>query len=161
MENESSDIRITEKPLQECDILPGTNEPSSVENNDNPSISKLESGDNRKQKKRCHGNEPAAPLHDHEVQGLVETAQQGEDAHSHRFLVVSSEPKPLGEQNHVHEVIFCTDYHNGFCHEGWGTTSGAFPVGDGHVHFLEGITTADDGHWHKYRIVTSLDGIFD
>lgn len=162
MDNESSDIKITENTLQECDTMPDTNGPASPQDNNIKEASHpgIESDENKKHKKRCHGNEPAVPFHVHEVQGLIETAQQGEDAHNHRFLAVSSEPKPIGKQNHVHDVIFCIDYHDGFCHEGWGTTSGAFPVGDGHVHYLEGITTTDDGHWHKYRIATSLDGIF-
>lgn len=165
MNNESSDIKsmISENSLYECDIGPDTSGPTSQNDNEinETSLSGMESDGNRKQKKRCHGCEPAAPFHVHEVQGLVETAQQGEDAHNHRFLAVSSEPRPIGMNNHVHEVIFCIDYHDGFCHEGWGTTSGAFPLGDGHVHFLEGITTTDDGHWHKYRIATSLDGLFE
>jgi hypothetical protein len=166
MNNEMSDInRVvpeSKNSLQECDIKPETIGPTSSKDNDmnEASLPCMAADGNKTPKKRCHGNEPAAPLHVHEVQGLLDTAQQGTDAHNHRFIVVSSDPKPLGWNNHVHEVIFCTDYHGKFCHEGWGTTSGAFPVGDGHVHFLEGITTTDDGHWHKYRIATSLDGIF-
>ncbi len=161
MDCESRDIKITENTL-ECDIVPDTNDTTSLKDHDinEESNSGIESDENIKQKKRCPGCEPVTPFHVHEVQGLIETAQQGEKAHNHRLLVVSSEPKPIGKYNHVHEVIFCTDYHGNFCHEGWSTTSGAFPVGEGHVHFLEGITTTDDGHWHKYRISTSLDGIF-
>lgn len=165
MDNESNGLKsmLSENSQQERDIKPDTNGPTSQNENDTngSSLPGMESGECAKQKKKCHGNEPVAPFHVHEVQGLVETAQQGEDAHNHRFLAVSSEPKPIGERNHVHEVVFCIDYHDGFCHEGWGTTSGAFPVGEGHVHFLEGITTTDNGHWHKYKIATSLDGIFD
>lgn len=165
MNNESNDIKntISENSLFECDIEPDTSGPTSQNNNDmnDPSICGVEADKSGKQKNRCHGCEPAIQFHVHEVQGLVETAQHGKKAHNHRFLVVSSEPKPIGAHNHVHEVIFCIDYHDGSCHEGWGTTSGVFPVGDGHVHFLEGITTTDDGHWHKYRIATSLDGLFE
>jgi hypothetical protein len=166
MNNEMSGINSVEpesiNSLQECYIKPDTVGPTSLKDIDinEASLPCMAVGRNNTPKKRCHENKPVAPLHVHEVQGLIETAQQGSNAHNHRLMAVSSDPKPLGENNHFHEVIFCTDYHDGFCHEGWGTTSGAFPVGDGHVHFLEGITTTDDWHWHKYRIATSLDGIF-
>lgn len=162
MNNENSDIKIFENTLHECDIMPDMIGPTPLKDHDinEETFSGIESDENIEQRKRCHRCKPNASYHVHEVQGLMETAQQGSKAHNHRLLVISSEPKPIGEQNHVHEVIFCTDYHDGFCHEGWSTTSGAFPVGAGHVHFLEGITTTDDGHWHKYRIATSLDGIF-
>jgi hypothetical protein len=162
VDNESSGIKVTDNSLHESDNMTDAIGPLPLEDTDNDEASNpgIESDENTKQKQRCHGCEPDISLHVHEVQGLVETAQQGKDAHNHRFLAVSSDPKPIGKRDHVHDVIFCIDYHDGFCHEGWGTTSGAFPVGDGHVHFLEGITTTDDGHWHKYRIATSLDGIF-
>ena len=154
---------VSEECFHECDTTQDAHGPTSLTDDDihEASRSRAKSGCCKEQKKTCRcENEPIDPLHVHEVQGLIESAQQGADAHVHRFLVVSSDPKPLGKNDHIHEVIFCTDFHDGFCHEGWCTTSGAFPVGDSHVHFLEGITTTDKGHWHKYRLATSLDGTF-
>ncbi len=167
MINEMNDIKsvksVSEECFHACDMKQDAYGPTCLMENDSneaPRSGVKFDGFKEQKKKCCCENDPTDPLHVHEVQGLLESAQQGKDAHVHRILIVTSEPKPLGKNNHVHEVIFCTDFHGGFCHESWGTTSGAFPVGDGHVHFLEGITTTDAGHWHKYRLATSLEGIF-
>ena len=164
MANEMNDFRslesVSEECFRECDSKYAYGPTFLMSDVDEASAADEESDCCRSQKNMCYVHKPADPLHVHEVQGLIESAQQGDAAHTHRILITTSEPKPFGKRNHVHEVIFCTDYHGSFCHEGWGTTSGAFQVGDGHVHFLEGVTTADDGHWHKYRLATSLEGIF-
>ncbi len=109
--------------------------------------------------KRCNSHQ-GEPNHVHEIQALTDPAQSGKDAHTHRLIAVTSNPQPIGNNDHVHAVLFKSDYHNGFYHEGWGTTGGACNVGNGHVHFLNGITTLDAGHWHRYHIATSLDGVY-
>ncbi len=108
---------------------------------------------------KCRDNQ-GEPYHVHEVWGLTDPAENGKDAHTHRLMAVSSDPQSIANNDHVHFVTFQSDFHDDFFHEGWGTTSGAFPVDGGHVHFLNGITTLNDGHWHKYKIATSLDGFY-
>ena len=109
--------------------------------------------------KRCNSNQ-GEQYHVHEVQGLCDSSENGSDAHTHRLRAVSSDPQSIAGDDHVHFVIFKSDFHDGHYHEGWGATSGACNVGSGHVHFLNGISTLDDGHWHKYLIATSLDGFY-
>ncbi len=134
-----------------------------VSQNNESTISDAENDNNdcqRSKGKHCSTN-PVNPLHVHEVYALTGVAEHGKDSHQQRILAITSEPKLVGKNNHYHEVIFKTDFYGKFFHEGWGKTGGAVRVGDGHVHFLEGTTTVDDGHWHRYRIATSLDGFFE
>ncbi len=105
----------------------------------------------------CGQVRPGTQFHVHEVQGSVEIAEPQTDPHNHRFATVSGEAKPLGNNNHYHDVRFRTDNYEDHFHEGWGRTGGAIQVGDRHVHFLESVTTQNDGHLHRYRVATMID----
>lgn len=95
--------------------------------------------------------------HVHEVQGSVEIAERREDPHNHRFATVSGEAIPYG-YDHYHEVRFRTDFYDGHFHEFCGRTSGAIPVSaNRHVHFLESVTTVNDGHCHNFRVATLIE----
>ncbi|QHQ61088.1 hypothetical protein Ana3638_10170 [Anaerocolumna sedimenticola] len=95
--------------------------------------------------------------HVHEVQGSVMIAEREEDPHNHRFATVSGEAIPYG-QDHYHEVAFRTDFYEDHFHEFCGNTSGAIPVGNNrHVHFLESVTTVNDGHRHEFRVATLIE----
>ncbi len=98
---------------------------------------------------------PGSQVHVHEVQGSVEIA--GREPHSHRFATVTSEARPLANSNHYHDLRFRTDFYEDHYHEGWGRTGGAVQVGDRHVHFLESVTTQNDGHVHRYRVGTMFE----
>lgn len=95
--------------------------------------------------------------HKHEVQGSVRIAEQGCDAHNHRFATVSGEAIRVPGNNHVHEVKFDTDTYEGHYHEFCGTTSEAYPICGGHVHYLEAMTTRRDGHFHTFRVITHIE----
>lgn len=95
--------------------------------------------------------------HVHEVQGSTRIAERCEDPHNHRFATVSGEAIPYG-CDHYHEVRFRTDFYEDHFHEFCGRTSGAIPVGGNrHVHFLESVTTVNDGHSHKFRVATLIE----
>lgn len=95
--------------------------------------------------------------HVHEVQGSVEIAEPEEEPHNHRFATVSGEAISA-DGDHCHEVKFRTDFFEDHFHEFCGKTSLAIPVGGGrHVHFLDSVTTEDDGHRHKFRVATLIE----
>ena len=99
--------------------------------------------------------QPATQTHVHEVLGSTRLA--GRREHDHRFATVSGEIIPIGMGDHVHEVKFRTDFFAEHYHEFCGRTSGAIPVGDRHVHFLQAVTTLDDGHRHEFRVATLIE----
>lgn len=105
----------------------------------------------------CHCPIPDEQLHVHEVQGSVEIAEPEEDPHNHRFATVSGQAIPIGKGDHIHEVKFRTDFYENHFHEFYGKTGGAIRVGDRHVHFLESVTTVNDGHRHRFRVATLID----
>jgi len=95
--------------------------------------------------------------HVHEVQGSVKLAELQEDPHGHRFATVSGQAIPIGSNDHYHEVRFCTDFYENHFHEFAGKTSGAIQVGDRHVHFLESVTSVNNGHKHAFRLATLIE----
>lgn len=95
--------------------------------------------------------------HVHEVQGSVEIAEPEEEPHNHRFATVTGEAIPIGNGDHIHKVKFRTDFYEDHYHEFCGKTGGAIQVGDRHVHFLESVTTENDGHRHEFRVATLID----
>jgi hypothetical protein len=95
--------------------------------------------------------------HVHEIQGSVRLDDLNSFPHNHRFVTISGEAIPIGLHDHVHEIVFRTDFMNGHYHEFHGRTFGAIPVGDGHVHFLEGVTSTTNNHNHIFRFVTFID----
>lgn len=103
-------------------------------------------------------NESRRPQrHVHEVQGSVEIAEREEDPHNHRFATVSGQAIPIGNGDHVHQVRFRTDFYENHFHEFSGKTGGAIKVGDRHVHFLNSVTSENDGHRHQFRVATLID----
>lgn len=108
----------------------------------------------------CHNNRcvPYHPCekeqeHIHEIQGSVEIAEPQDDPHNHRFATVSDEAIQVGPNflDHYHEVEFRTDFYEEHFHEFCGRTSLGIQVGNRHVHFLESITSKNDGHCHEFR----------
>ncbi len=101
----------------------------------------------------CHDEQK----HVHEIQGSVKIAEEEEDPHNHRFCTVSEEACPIGDGQHVHEVCFRTDFFDEHFHEFRGKTGPAIPVGNRHVHFLESVTSVNDGHRHEFEFATLIE----
>ncbi len=99
---------------------------------------------------------PKEDRHVHELLGSVETADQN-DPHQHRFCTVTGRAIPCGDTDHIHEVEFRSDTFDDHNHEFCGKTGGAIRVGDRHVHFIESVTTVDDGHRHNFQAATSIE----
>lgn len=101
--------------------------------------------------------------HVHEVQGSVKIAEIGEDPHNHRFATVSCEVVRNQDGTHFHIVKFRTDFYENHFHEFCGETSNEIDVdhncnsNDRHVHFLESVTTCNDGHRHEFRFATFIN----
>lgn len=94
--------------------------------------------------------------HVHEFEGSTKLAEESEERHNHRFAGVSSEAIPSGS-SHVHGIFTNTDFFD-HLHEISMQTGPAIDVGGGkHVHFVEGITTLDDGHVHNFEMATLIE----
>jgi hypothetical protein len=94
--------------------------------------------------------------HVHELQGSVMTAEEN-NPHQHRFCTVTGEVIPTGTNDHVHQVVFNTDYSDDHYHTFSGYTGGVVPVGNRHVHYLEAVTSTDDGHSHPFQAATLIE----
>jgi hypothetical protein len=94
--------------------------------------------------------------HVHELQGSVKFAVE-DGPHNHRFCTVTGEAIPVGNDDHVHEVCFTTDFYDDHFHEFKGKTGCAIPVGNRHVHFIESVTSVDDGHRHDFEAATLIE----
>jgi hypothetical protein len=104
---------------------------------------------------RCQWDEQT---HVHEVQGSVQIAEPEEDPHNHRFATVTGEAIPCGNNNHVHDIAFRTDFYEDHFHTFCGRTCPAIFVGGGrHVHFLQDTTSFVDGHEHEFRVATLIE----
>ncbi len=90
--------------------------------------------------------------HVHEFQGYLKTAEN----HYHRFTGVTGEAIPIDENDHIHEVVFRTDFVNGHYHEYIGRTLGAITIGDRHIHYIKADTNTASGHSHGFRLITLL-----
>lgn len=99
----------------------------------------------------------AVEFHLHEVQGSVLNMGHGCDAHNHRFATVSCEPIATCNGNHAHQVTFRTDTYEGHFHEFSGRTTDEFEVCKGHVHYLEGWTSEQAGHRHRFKVITHIE----
>nr|MDD6335347.1 YmaF family protein [bacterium] len=97
--------------------------------------------------------------HVHELQGSVKIAERASDPHNHRFATMTGEARPLGPNNHFHDVQFVTDTYEDHEHAFVGRTSGAIMVGDRHVHFLSDDTAPADGHTHEFRAATFMNDL--
>jgi hypothetical protein len=99
---------------------------------------------------------PKGQEHVHELQGSVDTAEQN-DPHAHRFCTVTGEVIPFGANDHIHEVVFLTDYHEDHYHEFRGKTGGVIQVNDRHIHYIEGVTSVEDNHSHGFKAATMIN----
>lgn len=95
--------------------------------------------------------------HVHEVLGSVEIAEPREDPHNHRFATITGEAIPTCNNNHFHDVEFRTDFYENHFHTFCRKTGEAIWVNDRHVHFLESITSVNDGHQHEFRVATLIE----
>jgi hypothetical protein len=125
-------------------------DPGSAEDSRNGNNSSRNGNSGSQRDPGCRDQE-----HVHEVLGSVEIA--GCDPHNHRFATVSGEAIDTGCGDHIHNVRFRTDFFEDHFHEYCGITGGAIPVGDRHVHFLQSVTTRNDGHCHRFRVGTLID----
>lgn len=102
----------------------------------------------------CHREQ----THVHETLGSVEIAEPNTDPHNHRFATVTGQVIPISGNNHVHELVFRTDFYEDHFHEFRGRTGPAISVGGGrHVHFIESVTTVSEGHRHEFRVATLIN----
>lgn len=96
--------------------------------------------------------------HVHEILGSVMIAEPKEDPHNHRFATVSGQAISVGNNDHVHEVEFKTDFYEDHFHMFKGKSGGMIPVGDGrHVHFAMAQTNVVDGHKHGFRVAALIN----
>jgi hypothetical protein len=95
--------------------------------------------------------------HLHEFTGSTLLAEQGADRHNHRFAGVTGQVIPVGK-SHVHEIdLTHTDFLNHFHNLKKIRTGLAISVGNGkHVHFVNGMTTLNDGHIHQFKFATLI-----
>ena len=113
-------------------------------------------------KKECGGSVSGGhdrpQRHVHEMLGSVRIALDGCEPHNHRFATVCGEAIPVGQNDHVHEVCFCTNFYEDHYHEFTGRTGGMIDVGCGrHVHFLHAQTKPEDRHVHCFRVATLIN----
>ena len=95
--------------------------------------------------------------HTHEFESSTKLAEEGGDRHNHRFAGVTSEVIPLDCNDHKHAIFTLTDYF-GHLHEVAVETGPVIYVGHGkHVHFVDGNTTLDDGHYHAFAFSTLVE----
>ena len=108
---------------------------------------------------KCFCPHDKMQLHVHEVQSSVKIAEVEEDPHNHRLATVTGEAISIGNNDHIHNVKFRTDFYEDHYHEFCGRTTGAKKVGDRHVHFLESETFVSEGHRHEFRLSTFMDDL--
>ena len=108
---------------------------------------------------------PEKQKHVHEFQGSVKLAEFDEDVHNHRFAGVSGEAIKV-PGGHIHKIFTRTDFFDHF-HFINKFTGLAIPVDidkengkkvvEKHVHFVEGLTTENDGHMHQFEVATLIE----
>lgn len=101
--------------------------------------------------------EESSQTHVHEFEGSTKLAEEEEDRHNHRFAGVTSQmiPDPEG---HRHAIFTNTDFFENHHHEvGVITGLPIFVDNNKHIHFVEGNTTIDDGHFHEFQFTTLID----
>ncbi|PEN91516.1 hypothetical protein CN553_20890 [Bacillus cereus] len=110
--------------------------------------------ESREPKKTTKNN--SLQTHVHEFIGSTKLAEEDENRHNHRFAGITSEVIPH-KDSHVHAISVNTDFFNHH-HEISIITGPAIDVGNGkHIHFVEGITTLNDGHVHQVEFTTLIN----
>ncbi|WP_246240346.1 YmaF family protein [Anaerocolumna sedimenticola] len=90
--------------------------------------------------------------HVHEFQGYLKTTED----HYHRCTGITGEAIPIDKKDHIHEIVFRSDFVNGHYHEYIGRSSGAIEIGDRHIHYIDSFTNVTSGHQHGFRLITLL-----
>lgn len=99
------------------------------------------------------GQSPKKDNHNHEFQSTSDQSMK----HSHRIAGVTGPPIKKGK-SHVHEVRVFIDTFGNHYHEISDTTGPALYLNSGkHIHLLEGTTSYDDGHDHRYYFTTLIE----
>lgn len=110
---------------------------------------------------RCKDEEEQR--HVHEFTGSTRLAELEEEPHNHRFAGVSGEAKGP-EATHFHILKTRTDFFDHF-HEIVVKTGPPIIVNPEerdpnkrrHVHFVESVTSCNDGHRHEFIVATLIE----
>ncbi len=96
--------------------------------------------------------------HVHEFLGSTQIAEEKCDPHNHRLAGISGQAIPIGDGNHIHEIVTRTDFYEDHFHEIIVRTYPAISVGKGkHVHFVCGTTTEVKNHEHDFVFATLIE----
>jgi hypothetical protein len=99
-------------------------------------------------------NQETIQSHVHEFEGSTKIAEAETEPHNHRFAGVSSQEIPF-DNSHVHGLFVSTDFFDHH-HEIAAITGLPIDVGGGkHIHFVQSVTTIDDGHFHEFQLATN------
>lgn len=131
-----------------------------------------DNGEYRREKGRpecCH--HPYKQTHVHEFQGSTKLAEFDEDVHNHRVAGISGEAIRI-PGGHVHKIWTRTDFFDHFHYiqqltgpaiyvdEDEKADAAAREAAKGeapHIHFIEGLTTKNDGHQHEFQFATLIE----
>lgn len=96
--------------------------------------------------------------HVHEFEGSTKLAEEEEDRHNHRFAGVTTQMIPF-PGGHRHVVFTNTDFFVNHHHEIGALSGPPIFIDDSgkHVHFFEGNSTIDDGHFHEFQFATLIE----
>ena len=105
-------------------------------------------------RKHCSSEEQS---HVHDFLGSTQIAEPNTDPHNHRFAGISGEVIPIGNNQHVHELVTRTDFYEDHFHNICVRSGPAIRVNDRHVHFVSGTTTEVDNHEHDFIFATLIE----
>jgi len=112
---------------------------------------------NKKKEVKYQQSSEGTQTHVHEFEGSTKLAEEGDDRHNHRFAGVTSQVIPF-TGGHRHAILTNTDFFQNHHHEIGVITGPPISVGNGkHVHFVQGNSTMDDGHFHQFQFTTLID----
>jgi len=101
-------------------------------------------------------NPQGKQTHTHEFLGSTDMAEMGRNTHNHRFAGISSEVIPVAG-GHIHEIVSNTGFNDEHIHQIRIRTGMPIPVGNNHhIHYVQGVTTNDDGHTHRFQFSTLI-----
>ena len=93
--------------------------------------------------------------HNHEFLGSTKLAEIGDERHNHRFAGVSSLAIRCGN-SHYHILETTTDSVD-HIHKICTKTGPAVYLENGeHIHYVEDVTSCNDGHSHCFEVATLL-----
>lgn len=95
--------------------------------------------------------------HVHEFTSSTKLAEENDERHNHRVAGVTSQVIPIHGGSHKHAILSNTDFFD-HLHEIGVETGPAINVGNGkHVHFVQGMTTVNDEHFHNFAFATLIE----